>query len=661
MGSEKKDSARGRLSNKEMIILKPLYTRLTLLTFLPLLILAACGGNDSSSALLDLESQIMAIEANVGTVSEIDCPLAVNGETEGETYACGIYIAPIDYDNPEGETINLAYTILYAADDNPQVDPIVYLSGGPGQSGMVAAGDALYGDLRQTRDLIFPAQRGTLFASRLGLEECVDLLSEQNSVGDLKEFVDQVTASDKLDTSLPYDEYLAQYSQRTGQINARCHEAFKNAGLDPTQFTTANSSNDLVGLIAALGYESFNLHGTSYGTRLALETMRRHPEANIRSVVLDSPSAPTSDRLGHLASATHDMVLRLFNDCAADADCAAAYPDLTQRTADLLEKLAAEPLNAGDQTIGAHEVLTQLRDLGNTRANYMPRMITELENGDATTYLALSSGEVGVEPPEGSVTSPAVNALLQDISMAGMTPDNPFGGLQYVGDVVSASKQENPREAMKAVAQEELADSDSLPKILEGIDVLSEEDLTTLAGMVGDQPQENIDQDAVDLRTEAISKNNALFLLSGIVCSEQIPFSDIEGAISNQNALPIPVLATSRSLLATEVGNCEGYPKGNVDPVYHEPVDSDIPTLIFQGEFDVRTVPANGLALNEQLANSTLVIMPQSGHEVWGVGTCATEIGQSFIRDPQGQLDLSCIEQRQERFSLPGEPLAAAE
>jgi pimeloyl-ACP methyl ester carboxylesterase len=641
--------------------MKSSFKRTKMLILLPFLFIVACGGGDNSSQLLQLESEISGIEAEPGALTEIDCPLPIAGETEGETYACGIYTVPIDYDNPGGETLNLVYTILYASDENPEPDPIVYLAGGPGQSGVVSAGGAIYGDLRQRRDLIFPAQRGTLFASRLALEECVALLGEQIGGSELNDFVDQVTSAGDVDRALPYDQYLAQYSQSAGLINARCHEAFSTAGLDPAQFTTANSTNDIISLLGALGYDNFNLHGTSYGTRLALEIMRRHPEAGIRSVVLDSPSTPTSDRFGHLATATHDMVLRLFENCAASPDCAAAYPDLTQRTADLLQQLTDQPLSVGDQTIDQDALLTQLRDLSNTRANYVPRMIAELGNGDPTTYLALYNGEVGTEPPEGSVTSNTVSALIQDISMAGVTADNPFAGLQVVADVLKASSEQNPREAMKANAQEALAGSDSLPQILDQIDNLTEEDLNDLQSMLSEPGQEPVDEEVVQLRTEATSKNTAQFLLSGIVCSEQLPFSDIDAALASQEELPIPGLATSGALLATEVGNCQGYPMGESDPTYHEPVDSDVPTLIFQGEFDVRTPLANGLALADQLANATLVIVPQSGHETWGGGGCIAQIGQGFISDPGGQLDLSCLEGRQERFSLPGEPLGENE
>ena len=171
--------------------------------------------------------------------------------------------------------------------------------------------------------------------------------------------MDSVSAGGSRDRSLPYDQYLAQYSETVGAINGRCHEAFKKAGYDPAQFNTANSTNDLVGLLAALGYESYNLHGTSYGTRLALETARRHPEAPIRSMVLDSPATTTVDRLSNLAVAPHEMVMRLFANCAADADCSEAYADLPARTAALLAQLDAQPLSAGERRIGPEEVITQ--------------------------------------------------------------------------------------------------------------------------------------------------------------------------------------------------------------------------------------------------------------------------------------------------------------
>ena len=48
---------------------------------------------------------------------------------------------------------------------------------------------------------------------------------------------------------------------------------------------------DLTDLRHVLGIKQWNLHGVSYGTRLALSVMRDAPEG-VRSVILDSPYPP---------------------------------------------------------------------------------------------------------------------------------------------------------------------------------------------------------------------------------------------------------------------------------------------------------------------------------------------------------------------------------
>lgn len=606
--------------------------------------------------------QIAAVKADVGAITRIDCPLKLSaGEVEGETYYCGVYTAPVDYDEPEGPSINLAFTVLRARSASPLPDPIVYLAGGPGQSGMLAAGDNLYGDLREDRDLVFPAQRGTLFSRRLSVEECVPLLAQQMGTKELLAFVGQFSDRDAVDRSLGYDQYLEQYTRLIGPINERCYEALTVAGLDPAQFTTANSAHDLVGLMTALGYNSFNLHGVSYGTRLALETIRRHPDVNIRSAVLDSPSAPTADRLVTLATATHGMVLRLFEVCAEDADCSKAYPNLVERTAALLDRLAAQPLTVGDRTIGQQEVIEQLTDLSGTRANYMPRMIAELEAGDAATYLALVNREVGAQPVEGSTLTASIQELVAQISTAaGAAGDgNIMTSIGIVADVLKASQDADPRSAMKAAAREKLAGAAELPNILERIDQLTQAEIDELAAGMNDAPQDS-DRADVDRRTEAFARNDAHFMLSGIVCHEQLPFADLEAALKAGDTLAIPALRAPDALLATEVGNCTNYPMGETDPSYHEPVSSEVPILILQGEFDTRTPPANGHILAEQLDNATLVSVPQAGHETWTGAGCVAEIGRSFFMNPDQAPDLSCLEARRERFSMPGEPLKGA-
>ena len=92
----------------------------------------------------------------------------------------------------------------------------------------------------------------------------------------------------------------------------------------------------------ALDYDSINLIGGSYGTRLALTMMRDYPDS-IRSVVLDSVD-PLQESFQASATASFDQALQnLFDDCAADTTCNAAYPDLETSFAALVERLNTTP------------------------------------------------------------------------------------------------------------------------------------------------------------------------------------------------------------------------------------------------------------------------------------------------------------------------------
>ncbi len=53
--------------------------------------------------------------------------------------------------------------------------------------------------------------------------------------------------------------------------------AFRKAGVDPRLLSTRAAARDLAGLLEALGYDRYNLHAVSYGTRVALTLMRDHP------------------------------------------------------------------------------------------------------------------------------------------------------------------------------------------------------------------------------------------------------------------------------------------------------------------------------------------------------------------------------------------------
>jgi pimeloyl-ACP methyl ester carboxylesterase len=87
--------------------------------------------------------------------------------------------------------------------------------------------------------------------------------------------------------------------------------------------------DDLDDLRAALGYEKLSLIGGSYGTRAALVYLRRHGE-HVRSVVLHGSTAMSHPMPAGFARAAEDALEGVLRDCAAEAACAKAFPELSE-------------------------------------------------------------------------------------------------------------------------------------------------------------------------------------------------------------------------------------------------------------------------------------------------------------------------------------------
>ena len=111
---------------------------------------------------------------------------------------------------------------------------------------------------------------------------------------------------------------------------------------DLTQYTTPVAMDDLAELLDELGYGEVNLIGGSYGTRAALVFMRRHPE-RVRTAVLNGV-APIAFKnpLFHAREAQSALEL-LFDACAADPGCGAAFPALPEEFAAVMARLEETP------------------------------------------------------------------------------------------------------------------------------------------------------------------------------------------------------------------------------------------------------------------------------------------------------------------------------
>jgi pimeloyl-ACP methyl ester carboxylesterase len=127
---------------------------------------------------------------------------------------------------------------------------------------------------------------------------------------------------------------------------ATCRERLVSSGVDLDAYDTPTTTDDVADLRTALGIDRWNLWGASYGTLVALEMLRRHPQG-VRSAVIDSvaPTDEANDATQHLKVAKRALA-QLFSGCASDPKCSAAYPTYDEDFDTLVAEWNAQPFAA---------------------------------------------------------------------------------------------------------------------------------------------------------------------------------------------------------------------------------------------------------------------------------------------------------------------------
>lgn len=95
---------------------------------------------------------------------------------------------------------------------------------------------------------------------------------------------------------------------------------------------------------------------------------------------------------------------------------------------------------------------------------------------------------------------------------------------------------------------------------------------------------------------------------------------------------------------------CENWGAAPLSEIETEPVVSDIPTLILNGQFDPATPPYFGEQVAENLPNSFNYVFPGQGHAEGPAGGCPLEITLQFLENPTTEPDASCIDAMEVSF-----------
>jgi pimeloyl-ACP methyl ester carboxylesterase len=353
-----------------------------------------------------------ATQASAQALEETECRLERPG-SDSTLAQCSTLTVPLDPAAPGGPTIDLAVARIPAQAAVPLPDPLVLIQGGPGGSSI-----DLYMQLRnafagvqQRRDIVVMDQRGTgRSAAGFSCETPKD--------------IDIETAAAELLAGLVRD----------------CLDAVEQ---DPRYYTTSLAVRDLDALRAALGVETWNIYGVSYGTRVAQHYLRRYPERT-RSVILDG-SVPPDTVLGpEIADAAQAALDAIFARCAEDRDCAARFPNLPAKFQELRERFATGDVRVSrinprtgalaDVPIveGALIGLTRLMSYSSTTAALLPLMIEEASAGRYDTLL--SQAELVFGDIDQAVGFPMHNSVIcsEDYPRLG-DRTGAFGTGTYIG------------------------------------------------------------------------------------------------------------------------------------------------------------------------------------------------------------------------------------
>lgn len=222
---------------------------------------------------------------------------------------CATVSVPEDRANPGGRSLALRVVMLRSTSDAPARHTLFYLVGGPGLAATTLTDivAAVHANTRATHDIILVDHRGT-------------------------------GGSNALDCAMRAGDDVASYltDQFPADAARACAARITTTGAI-AQYSPASAAEDLEAVRAHVGADAIDIDASSYGTRVALEYMRRYPR-RVRSAVLQGAFPDTVWLPATAAADAARAMDRLLADCAADPFCRTSFPGLRRELTTILER-----------------------------------------------------------------------------------------------------------------------------------------------------------------------------------------------------------------------------------------------------------------------------------------------------------------------------------
>lgn len=282
---------------------------------------------------------------------------------------CGYLIVPENRKKANSKIIKLPFIIVKSKNPNKKKDPVLFTSGGPGNSSLSWANGITKSTLILDRDCIAFEQRGTRYA-----------------IPYLRRFNLDIAIREAYRKNLPKDSMaiigVKQYKK-----------SLEKAGIDITGYNTDETVTDIHDLLNTLKIDSFNLFGGSYSGGLMLAVLQKDA-AKIRSLVLDSP-LPTFVAIDEDEPANFLQALNIiFKRVESDSTNKELYGNLKETftqyfTSIINKKFFIKYVEKGrTDTLNIEYTKNELldfivREVSNPK---IPFIITEIINGNHSLY-----------------------------------------------------------------------------------------------------------------------------------------------------------------------------------------------------------------------------------------------------------------------------------
>ncbi|GGR68460.1 peptidase [Streptomyces aureoverticillatus] len=296
--------------------------------------LTACGDSGSDSSDEASPDQKLSWK---------DCPAPSAAEGGGQApsplpggaeWQCATMKAPLDWDEPKGDTVDIALIRAKASgDENKRIGSLIFNFGGPGGSGITTlpAFGSDYAKLRTRYDLVSFDPRGVGRSAGVTCEDAEQLDAY---------FQQDATPDDAAERTKLIDNVT--------KFNGECE---KNSKKVLPHLRTTDAARDMDLMRQVLGDDKLHYFGISYGTELGGVYAHLFPK-NVGRAVFDAVVDPTqTPEQGSLGQA-EGFQLALDNfakDCTSQVDdcpVGSSEQDVKDRIAKLLKDLDSKPLPA---------------------------------------------------------------------------------------------------------------------------------------------------------------------------------------------------------------------------------------------------------------------------------------------------------------------------